>query len=1391
MTSILRFFVLQVTIIYFCCTGWLKPALCADEGTVAKSSTPDSWHLLEPFWQGTVVHRESVLFVASAADQSATANLLRRPQRILQVAAANGSIVYEQGRDYEFDPTSGELRLLANSRIPSLIADQLYPPLNAPRSIAHRAGHPQQAILFDNEHWFHDQQTEITYQASEPWFGYRPSFPEESLTRTRDKLSKGEPLTIAVSGDSISFGLNASKLTGAPPYQPIYPELIAQQLEATFKSPIQLVNRAIGGWRLEQGLNDLDALLASNPDLIIVAYGMNHFGSRDPEGFRELQKTMLDRIAQQAPDADVILVAPMHGNTQWVHTPAEQFEPHRAVLQSFVNEKIALADLTSLWGDMLQRKRDCDLTGNGVNHPNDFGHRVYASAILSLLVPSMHDVDFPEPVNTEPSSALPMSPDEVVRTATLPEGFQLSVFAAEPDVQNPIAIAGDERGRLWVAENYTWAGNSLGNYRTDLSDRILVFADHDGDGRHDQRTVFWQGAKKLTSVEVGYGGVWAIALPHLLFIPDRDRDDVPDGPPVVVLDGFNEDSVSHTPANGLRWGPDGWLYGRHGILATSSIGPPGATPSQRIHINTGVWRYHPESGKVEEVMHGMTNSWGFDYNRAGEMFCINTVIGHLWHVIPGGHTERMFGMDPNPHAYQLLPQVADHVHWDTGEVWHQVRDGVSDSTMAAGGGHAHIGLMIYQGDNWPETYRDKLYTLNLHGKRINCDSLVRHGAGYVAHHQPDLVTFADPFFRGMDLLAGPDGGVWIADWSDTGECHDHDGVHRTSGRIYKLTYGTPQPTGPLDLAKCSDAELLDYQEHSNQWFARTARRVLRDRRALADQPLKDQIPARTSVSDQSPRVANAESPASLAAGLAAHAMGKSNPAAWLLATDEAIVAWGIRLTSETPPSPDVVQIYQRLAGSHSSGLVALHLAAALQRLPADQRWEIAALLAQRSEWAHDPFFPIMVWMGIEGVVLENPDEALKLLRNSQLPLVTGNIARRLAAELDEYPEAVEQLVQIALDAWRQRDALRTARIVEGMSAALLGWSQATPPANWSLLIQEIQQDLASASTPGLSLSQQAALQQAVDSLNVVFGEGQAMDRLLTIAKDTAADPASRNRAIEALAQGKTPGFDGTLFDFLGDRVVHRAALQGLVHFDTPETPQLALAQLWIYGPEARQDLIRLLSSRREYAWALLTALEQGQIQVAEVSAFTARQIASFEDKQLSEQLKQLWGDVRPAAADKKQQIASLREQLSPELLNQGDLRQGRMLFKKACANCHVLYGEGAKIGPDLTGANRQNLEYLLENIIDPSASVGNEFRTTVFSLDDGRVVSGVIVNQSARTMTIQTPDGLVTIDRLSIEQSTQTATSLMPEALLQTLTATEVRDLFAYLMSRNPVAAKE
>ncbi len=387
--------------------------------------------------------------------------------------------------------------------------------------------------------------------------------------------------------------------------------------------------------------------------------------------------------------------------------------------------------------------------------------------------------EFPKIYDTEAPTEKVMSPAESLASIQLPEGFSATLFAAEPDVRQPIALTFDERGRLWVVECYTYAEGAR-NFDTSLRDRVLILEDTDGDGVHDKRTVFWDQGVKLTSVEIGLGGVWLLGPPNLYFIPDRNRDDIPDGPPEVILDGWKDTAIRHNIANGLKWGPDGWLYGRQGILETSMIGPPGATSSQRAAFNCGVWRYHPITKRVEAVLHGTTNPWGFDYDHLGEMFIINTVIGHLWHVVPGTHTERMYGSDMNPFAYGLVSQVADHVHWDSGEAWHAIRKGSSDTTKAAGGGHAHSGLMIYQGNNWPAEDRGKVFAINLHGRRLNRDRLEPAKSGYTARHEPDRIQWNDPWFRGIDLASGPDGGVYVLDWSDTGNA-----TRRTASIVHR------------------------------------------------------------------------------------------------------------------------------------------------------------------------------------------------------------------------------------------------------------------------------------------------------------------------------------------------------------------------------------------------------------------------------------------------------------------------------------------------------------------------------------------------------------------------------------------------------------------------------
>ena len=970
-----------------------------------------------------------------------------------------------------------------------------------------------------------------------------------------------------------------------------------------------------------------------------------------------------------------------------------------------------------------------------------------------------------------------MVPAEVIRSVKLPSGFELSVFAAEPNVQNPIAMTTDERGRLWVAENYSWAGGGAGGFDGNQRDRIVVLEDTDGDGTHDKRTVFWDNAKKLTSIEVGNGGVWAIALPHVLFFPDANRDDVPDGPPKVFLDGLDEGAVGHTPANGLKWGPDGWLYARHGIQATSNIGRPGAGDSQRIKINTGVWRFHPVDGTVETVMHGMTNSWGFDFDQHGEMFVINTVIGHLWHVVPGAHVERMYGVDLNPNTYQLIAQTADHVHWDSGENWSMVRKGISDGTNAAGGGHAHIGLMIYQGDNWPVDYRNRLFTLNLHGMRINSNVLERQGAGYVGKRAPDFCFISDPWFRGMDLITGPDGGVFIADWSDTGECHDHDGVHRTSGRIYKLTSGKPKPIQSLDLAKQTDSQLIALQLHDNAWWPRTARRILAERYAAGKTPTEIAA-VRTQIDktleetkDVAKRLRLMET---------CYAVGAADES-WLVshlsASDEHERVAAIRFLVDRvtpngkPLSSKVATWLAEKARTDRSGLVDLYLASALQRLSISDRWAIASGLVTKTEFSQDRMFPNMLWYGIEPAIPQSSSLALSLLKLSSIPLLTENIARRITLDIDSRPDEVKEMLLEA----NQNHFLLREQVLIGMAKALNGWQKATPPSSWSNFANHF------------AKSDSKEVVGALQSLRLVFGDGRAVLEMIKLIDDGNADAEARRQALRSLLSNRHPDFAPTLFRLLGDRAMVRDAIRGLAQYEHPDAPKEILNRSKGYNPAERSEMINTLSSRPSYAKALLSAIRDKTIAANEVSAFHARQIRSFDDSVLNQELSEAWGDVRGTAEDKRKVMDQLRGELSADAIAKSDLPAGRALFQKTCASCHVLYGAGIKIGPDLTGSNRKNLDYLLENIVDPSASVGADFRALIVQLKDGRVVTGVTTATTDRTLTLQTATELVTLDREDIDSTKQSKTSLMPDGLLQNLTQEQIRNLVGYLMSTDQV----
>jgi putative membrane-bound dehydrogenase-like protein len=950
---------------------------------------------------------------------------------------------------------------------------------------------------------------------------------------------------------------------------------------------------------------------------------------------------------------------------------------------------------------------------------------------------------------------------------TVPPGFHVSLFASEPLLRQPIGMTTDSRGRLWVAENNTYSDAKI-NFDLSQHDRILILEDTDHDGRADRQTVFWDQGQKLTSVEIGFGGVWALCPPRLLFIPDRNGDDIPDGKPQVVLDGFDDGVVRHNIANGLRWGPDGWLYGRHGIQATSYVGAPGTLPSQRTPINCCVWRYHPTRKIFEVVCRGTTNPWGMDWNAQGELFFINTVIGHLWHAVPGAHFQRMYGEDDNPHVYELLGQTADHFHWDTAEHWSDIRKiGVSPTTDQAGGGHAHAGLLIYQGDNWPDRYRGTMFTINLHGRRLNNDTLERRGSGYVGRHAADFLKSADPWFRGLELISGSDGGVYIADWSDIGECHGADGVDRNSGRVFKVVYGHPPRPKIADVARLSDAELVELQRNKNDWFARQSRQILQQRTA-AGHPMRDVYANLRKLFVDDPDPVH-----KLRALWCLYVTGGA-PEPWLLSQlaheDESIRAWSVRLLGDgKTPSVRAVNAFAALAPHERSGLVLLYLASALQELPPADRWKLAEELAARADFAVDRVLPLMIWYGIEPAVPENPARAVRLAESSpMLPLVRC-IARRLTENLKLVPQPVEQLVTLA---GQPNHTERTHAILAGMAEALRGWRKAPMPGTWK-----------SAQETGFESSPEPEVRRLARELSVVFGDGRALADLMRIAAGKGSDAAARHDAVRVLVEARGAGTVPFLCGLLGDRDVGADAAHGLAAFDEPSLPVLLLLRYSSLKPPAQAAVIVTLSSRPTWSRWLLAAVRSGKIRRDQVPAFQVRQMSTFPGDDIRRRVASLWPELKSISATKRRRIDQLKNALTTQALSAADRPNGRHRFAQTCASCHTLFGQGGKIGPDLTGSQRSNLDYLLENIIDPSALVAPAYRMSTVVLSDGRVLNGILSDQGGPTVAMQTPTERLVLNRSDIEEIRKSELSLMPEGQLDVLPEKEVRDLIAYLMS--------
>lgn len=581
--------------------------------------------------------------------------------------------------------------------------------------------------------------------------------------------------------------------------------------------------------------------------------------------------------------------------------------------------------------------------------------------------------------NTQSPPVAPPSPEEALKKLTVPEGFNVTLFAGDPHLAQPIAINYDDRGRLWVAESFSYI-----EWQRKGQDRIQIFEDSDGDGRFDKRKTFWSKANHLSGFQIGYGGVWVCDAPQLLFIPDADRDDVPDGEPQVVLDGWAQDA-EHNFFNGLTWGPDGWLYGRHGIKKPSKVGRPGTPDDKRVELSCSIWRYHPLRKEFEVVADGTINPWGLDWNEDGQAFITTSVVDHLWHLVPGARFERWShrkGGHPNPYTYEMMKPASDHRHWEGGE---KERRQVGHDEQ--GGGHSHCGLMIYQAKRWPKQYRGRALFNNIHGHRVNMDRLRRSRSGYVATHEPDFLRGNSAWFRGVDIIQTPNGNAMLAEWTDLGECHDRDGIHRTSGRLFNIRYGSANPQMKFDLQQRENSELVNMLWHENSWWARRALRILQERVAVGD-----------NLSAKDVKRIEVKAPRSVIATQALASIDRGRLRDVYVNTDsEAIRAQVVHLLfHERKPDAELVNWLVEQIPDERSALVQIHMASALQRISVEQRWKLAEVLTRLRVADKDRNLALMIWYGFEPLVGLDKTRALTLGVRSKIPLIRQFTARRVA-----------------------------------------------------------------------------------------------------------------------------------------------------------------------------------------------------------------------------------------------------------------------------------------------------------------------------------------------------------------------------------------------------------
>lgn len=974
------------------------------------------------------------------------------------------------------------------------------------------------------------------------------------------------------------------------------------------------------------------------------------------------------------------------------------------------------------------------------------------------------------------------SPHDALERMQVADGFEVSLVASEPEVRQPVSVTFDERGRLWVIQYLQYptpAGLKpvrVDNFlRTTYDrrpeppphgpkgvDRITICELSEDRKRAVKFKDFVTGLNLCTGMIHGHGGLFVMQAPYLLFYPDRNRDDVPDRDPEVLLTGFGMED-SHAFANSLTWGPDGWLYGAQGSTVTANI--------RGIEFQQGIWRYHPLTKEFELFAEGGGNTWGLDFDERGEILAGTNFDEKMLHQVQGAYYLKNFGKHGalhNPHTY--------------GYFGHVPYSGYRGPHLSSGG-------IVYQGNAFPASFTGAYIFANVLDHAVYWASLTPQGSSFTAAFGGALLKTDDVLFRPVDCEPGPDGAVYVADWCDKRATHldPLDTWDRSNGRIYRIQSRNPNALGPatpkpgqpgFDLQKLSSHQLVDLLAEPNDWFARKARLLLAERRDASVLPrLRQQIRE-----NENPHLALQSLWALYVSGgfdenIATDFLGHSN---------ENIRAWTVRLVSDARKVSTATQTaLVGVARTDASPIVRSQLACSAKRLPGEDALPIITELLGRDEDVNDPHIPMLIWWALEDKAVTHRDQVLRIFAGVEIwrrPIAQKFILERLARRYaDEGGESGFATCAQLLE--RAPDSTTTQLLLQGIDQALAGRALPIAPAalkDWFAKVWPNHSD-----------------ELAYVRLGLRLGDAQAGAAATKMVGDESTPETVAASLIDILARAETPRFASqclSLLESAKSAKLREAALAALRHYPRNPTAE-RLLEIYPRLDRRLQTLaLDLLSSRPAWARLLMAAVNAGRVEAKDVTLDHLRQIAAMQDGVLNQQIEKRWGKFQPDSPEEKRNtINSLKLLLIPSGTvgreTKGDFAEGKRVFQAVCATCHKLFGEGNSVGPDLTGADRKNVDSLLANIVTPSAYIRPEYVSFSAEFKNDSVMEGLMVASTPSTVTLLDRNNTRhVLAREQIRELRESAVSLMPEGILEALSPRQVIDLFAYLQADESAA---